>query len=93
MLDNIETYEFVGDDFNSINQDFEFESENIQKSYLSMTFGARTFLHDNIFVKAQYEVGLFDLFKDEQFMQDTTRVFSFDNFRHSVFTATVGYQF
>ncbi|SCY29055.1 Outer membrane protein beta-barrel domain-containing protein [Nonlabens sp. Hel1_33_55] len=92
LIDNSEKYELVEDAFGTTGQNFELEPENIQKSYLSITLGAKAFLYSNFFIKAQYEVGLYDIFKDEQFPQDAGRTFSFDNFRHSVLTATLGYQ-
>ncbi|BAO54592.1 hypothetical protein NMS_0583 [Nonlabens marinus S1-08] len=93
LVGNKEQYEFVEDGLYSGNRDFDFESENVQELSLSATLGVKVFLYKNIFVQGQYEFGVYDIFKDEQFAQDTGRTFSYEEFRHSVFTASLGYQF
>ena len=92
LVGNKVVYDFEDNGFN-LPDTYEAELENVQELSLSATLGTKIFLYKNAFVQAQYELGLYGIFKDNQFPQDGNRTFSYEDFRHSILTFSLGYQF
>jgi len=92
LVNNSESYDYKAASGMQASS-FEQELENVQTVSLSGVVGARAFLYKNAFIQAQYELGFYDIFEDNEFPQDGNRTFSYKDFRYSVFTFVLGYQF
>ncbi len=66
------------------------EIQNEQGTTLSAIVGFQAFIHQGLFARAQYDLGLTKVYRDTNFPGFGT----FENdIKHSVFTLAVGYQF
>jgi hypothetical protein len=92
LVNNKFEYDYNEEVFDSQVFRYEDKLENVHNTSLSAVLGARVFVYKSLFVQAQYELGLYSIFNDDEVPQDSNRIFSFKDFRHSVFTFTLGYQ-